>query len=213
MLPFPTKSLGNHLRYVATRTWGFVIYRTTYTPYSHQRFPQIVEILNSCIRSEIFTEYASYAYDIHGRPIDCRALYDLIWARHRPVIMDNPAKFNRISLEAVRSHFESWVGPEEDVDPNRQTAQTHACLVVDEEVLNVLSDVKPLPEDVSVEYLMPATWWVKSVEAYPDLEDDPLEVWDGTLKVPIRGLWHFWKMVDDPASMQELITKDGIYDV
>jgi hypothetical protein len=39
-----------------------------------------------------------------------------------------------------------------------------------------------------VKYLIPNIWWVKAVGAYPDLEGDPPEEWDGTLKVSIRGL-------------------------
>ncbi|KAL3443937.1 hypothetical protein BJX65DRAFT_284403 [Aspergillus insuetus] len=224
--PFPTQFLAAFLEGSTAARWGFVIYRTTYTPYSSRRFPQLVNLFSSCMRRELFKEHASDRFDTTGRPIpDCRAMYDLIWARHRPVIMDDPAKFEGMTLDAVRSHFEGWVGPrppaeEEErdvgtgveVDFSRPPAQTHACLVVDEEVLRVLTRAKPPPKDVHVEHLMPTTWWVKAVEAYPDLEDDPPEVWDGTLKVPIRGLWRFWQQVDYPASMQLLTTNHGMFE-
>ncbi|KAL4865071.1 hypothetical protein BDV12DRAFT_200455 [Aspergillus spectabilis] len=107
--------------------------------------------------------------------------------------MDDPARFNGISHASVRSHFESGVGPEENLDPSHPPAQKHACLVVDEEVLNFLADAKPVPEDESLEYKLPVDG-------------------GGTLKVPIRGLWRFWKNVSDPASMQELFSENGIYE-
>jgi hypothetical protein len=153
-------------------------------------------------------------------------MYDLIWARHRPIVMDDPAKFEGMTLQAVRSHLEGWVIPrppvleeeegdvrtDVEVDISRPPAQTHACLVVDEEVLRVLTKVKPPPNGLHVKYLMPTTWWVKAVEAYPDLEDYPPEVWDGTLRVPIRGLWRFWQHVDYPAPMQWLPTNNWMFE-
>ncbi|KAL3495051.1 hypothetical protein BJX62DRAFT_233704 [Aspergillus germanicus] len=182
------------------------------TPYSNRQFPQLVDLFRACMRRELFEEHASDRFDITDRPMpDCRAMYDLIRARHRPIVMDDPAKFEGMTLEVVRSHFEGWVGPRPPV--------------LEEEEVNVRTEVDvdfsrpparrrmlPPPKDVHVKYSMPTTWWVKAFEAYPDLEDDPLEVWDGTLKVPIRGLWRFWQQVDYPAPMQWLMTKNGMFE-
>jgi hypothetical protein len=161
----PAECLAAFLEGSTTARWGFVIYRTTYTPYSNRRFPQLVNLFSACIRRELFEEHASDRFDVTGRPIpDCRAMYDLIWARHRPVIMDDPAKFEGMTLQAVRSHFEGWVVQrppvleeeegdvgtlvEVEVDFSHPPSQTHACLVFDEEVLRALTRAKPPPKDV-----------------------------------------------------------------
>ncbi|KAL4867512.1 hypothetical protein BDV12DRAFT_171324 [Aspergillus spectabilis] len=198
-LPMATKNLLDFLRGTPGMTWGFVIYRTTYTPQSNLQFPKLLDIFQANIQRRISTELEPSSYIGHSR-----ADNELLMARYRPVVMDNP-KFNKLSIPEVRSHFEAWVGlPDQVMDDDiRPDEQKSACLVIDEEVMEVLADAKPYRrEDYPVSVIR---HWVKAVEAYPD--DDGLEY----LKVPIPDLWSFWSDLSLSPRLEEWIHPEGYY--
>ncbi|KAL3476571.1 hypothetical protein BJX99DRAFT_139189 [Aspergillus californicus] len=208
--------LLSHVKHPLGGPWGFVIYRTTYTSYSNRRFPELINIFNSYLKRDILKEDSLEPLNLTTRKAsgprgDFCADYDLIWAHHRPIIMDDPAKFNGLSLPAVRSHFESWVGPEDsDKVSHRPGAQEIACLVVDEEVMDVLAAAAPYRKNEMFSMELYNGEWVKAVEAYADTSDP--EWWNGTLKVPIRALWRFWESIGYTATMEHWGPSGGIFE-
>ncbi|KAL4875748.1 hypothetical protein BJY04DRAFT_152937 [Aspergillus karnatakaensis] len=198
-LPYAKEHILGALRAFPEMTWGFVIYRTTYTPQSNLRFPQLINIFNSNIKTAFFEKPA---FEPDNYLDHFRADNERLWARYRPVIMDDP-KFNGLSLAEVRSQFESWVGPEDGDLDARPQAQKTACLVVDEEVMEVLADAKPYRTgDYPAAH---ESQWVKAVEAYPNGED--LEM----LKVPISDLWPFWCDVSSAMDLEQVKQEDGVF--
>ncbi|KAF7115479.1 hypothetical protein CNMCM5793_002437 [Aspergillus hiratsukae] len=218
--------LGNprELRLPQSPTWGFVIYRTTYTPQSYRQFPRIIELTNSCIRRDVLEEYASVKEYYLGPPEELKSGYQLICAKHRPIIIEDRNRLDGISLHSVRSHFESWIDDRasgrgrEKPDWGLPT-QRHVCLVVDEEVGRVLerANAKPFKEGTEEEknawrYLN--EWWVKAVEPWPEIDELEREHtgFDGTMKVSVLALWDLWSMMDDPYPMWMLRRdKNGLY--
>ncbi|GFF82686.1 hypothetical protein IFM61392_07917 [Aspergillus lentulus] len=168
MIPTPTQHLIDRLRLPKAPSWGFVIYRTTYSPQSYHQFPRIIELTNSLIKREILHEYAMSKDSYAGPPEELKNGYQLICAKHRPIIIEDRTQLNGISLHGVRSHFESWI---DDYASGRgrenynwgYSTQRHVCLVVNEEVCQALenADTKLIREGAG-EYLR--KWWVKAVE-------------------------------------------------
>jgi hypothetical protein len=154
-----------------------MIYRTTYSPQSYRQFPRIIELTNSCIKWEILEEYA-WCKDYYARPPEeLKNGYQLISAKHRPIIIEDCTWLNGILLHGVRSHYKSWI---DDYASSRgrenynwgYSTQRHVCLVVDKEVCQALGNAdKRLIREAAGEYYK--KWWVKAVE--PWLEIDEVE--------------------------------------
>ncbi|CBF89258.1 predicted protein [Aspergillus nidulans FGSC A4] len=128
-----------------------------------------------------------------------RGTYEMLWNRYQPTIMDNQQKFNSLPLSSVRSHFEEWA---EQQDINRVlSSQRRACLVIDDEVIDALADARPWiaggMDDVLDFHQNSLRWWVKVVEAWPDLEET-YDDYDGSMKASIFALWRLWKDIKDP---------------
>ncbi|GFF59710.1 hypothetical protein IFM46972_11455 [Aspergillus udagawae] len=207
MIPTPTQHLIDWLRLPKAPSWGFVIYRTTYSPQSYRQFPQIIELTNSLIKREILHEYATSKDSYAGPPEELKNGYQLICAKHRPIIIEDRTQLNGISLHGVRSHFESWI---DDYASGRgrenynwgYSTQRHVCLVVDEEVCQALenADTKLIREGAG-EYLR--KWWVKAVEPWPEIDEWEREAtgFDGTMKVSVFSLFFLWTDMEDPYPM------------
>ncbi|KAL4862655.1 hypothetical protein BDV12DRAFT_178509 [Aspergillus spectabilis] len=121
--------------------------------------------------------------------------------------MEDPVKLDGLSLPAVRSEFETWVGPLDIGKVNdRPQGQGVACLVVDQEVMDTLAHC----EDEEAPKKMDNTQWVKAVEAFPEDLSDP-EWYNGTLKVPIRDLWAFWSDLSYAKTLDGLMQKNGLF--
>jgi hypothetical protein len=125
-LPWPTQRLHAAVRSKAT--WGYVIYRTTYMHQSETAFSQITDLINSYIKHDLFSEYAATQTSelAAAEPTP----YNEIWAHHHPIIMDDPTKFDRASIDSVRAHFRSWV----DLQEGRHHLMMYPiCIVIDED--------------------------------------------------------------------------------
>ncbi|GIC94626.1 uncharacterized protein Aud_001955 [Aspergillus udagawae] len=130
----------------------------------------------------------------------------------------------RIPLHSVRSHFETWIddrasGRGREKQDWGHPTQRHVCLVVDEEVCQVLAkaDAKPFwegseEEKNSWQYL--DEWWLKAVEPWPEIDELEREHtgFDGTMKASVLALWRLWGHMDNPYPMWMLRRdKDGLY--
>ncbi|RDW64397.1 uncharacterized protein DSM5745_09808 [Aspergillus mulundensis] len=195
MAPDGTWRLIRHLGSLPTRHWGFSIYRTTYTPLSQQRFPDLIKTINSYMKRSILKEHG-FNPALLTEPR--RATYEMLCDCYRPTILDNTQLFNNISLPSVRSHFEAWSEQQHVFNP-ALPSQLHACLVIDDEMVNALADARPWVEGVADDAVdrkfNRLGWWVKVVEAWPDLE----ETLDGTMRVLIFELWRLWTAIHDPV--------------
>ncbi|RDW64395.1 uncharacterized protein DSM5745_09806 [Aspergillus mulundensis] len=210
-------SLISSLRHFPQARWGFTIYRTTYTPLSDRHFPRIIETINSWTKRGADKDYSLVNPYLN---LTHRSAYNLLCARYRPTVMENPHEFNDIPLSSVRSHFETW-GSQQDINLV-WSSQTRACLVIDDEVVEALADAVPwiegVTDDTAVYRQNSLRWWVKVVEAEPDLEDTYFGPgdYDGTMmKASVLALWPLWKDITDPeptmADIYDVGTEGGIY--
>ncbi|KAL6230627.1 hypothetical protein BDW75DRAFT_244631 [Aspergillus navahoensis] len=91
--------------------------------------------------------------------------------------MDNRAHFEGLSLPAVQSHFETYT-TKCKARGEWDGISRRACIVIDHELLRVLADaVAQSPgegeavDDARNHHLKQKAWWVRTVEAWPDLEE------------------------------------------
>lgn len=163
-LPWPTRHLHTSTR--DGSTWGYVIYRTTYTPRSNAAFLQIVDLLNSYIKHGLYSEYSSSE---NNPPKDTDlALYHEIWAQHRSIIMNHPS-FDGASVASIRAHFQRRMVTQED---QGHCTQYRICMVIDEESLQMSLGVSP-PRECSDEKSIDPMRCVKIVTL--PLEDSDVE--------------------------------------
>ncbi|KXG47469.1 uncharacterized protein PGRI_013390 [Penicillium griseofulvum] len=173
-LPWRTQRLHAAVRNKAT--WGYVIYRTTYTPESDTAFPQIINLLNTYIKQELYSEYAStpksQLHNAEPTP------YHEIWAQHLPVIMTDQTQFNEASIDSIRAHFESWV--------NTQEKQNHTtCIVIDEESLQAFLDAQTPNEKSEPNMLgIHSMRYIKVITAFPEVDE-----YDSFMGAEYNGEW------------------------
>ncbi|CAG8894805.1 unnamed protein product [Penicillium egyptiacum] len=161
-LSWPTKHLHASTRNGST--WGYVIYRTTYTPYSNAAFLRLIDLLNSYMKHGLYSECSSE----NNTPMDTDlTLHHEIWAQHHSIIMNNP-KFDGASIDSIRAHFQRWVDVQEY---QGHCTQYRMCMVIDEESLQTLLDAPP-PQEGSDEKVIDPVRHVKVVRLLPDSEDE-----------------------------------------
>ncbi|RMJ21381.1 hypothetical protein PHISP_07745 [Aspergillus sp. HF37] len=177
--------------------WGFVVYRTTYSPESASVFPRIMDVLGSFIKKDIYSELVPEGRIGNPQPnpenLDPTP-NDEVCARYAPIVMDDP-RLDGASLDTVRAHFESWVDGKGKRD---RWNMYRLCMVIDNEVLQVLKDV-PLAEEYERAPDSPDPY-VKFVEAWPDTDVGPPD-YEGWITCPIDCLYNLWDMMDDGSNM------------
>jgi hypothetical protein len=88
-------------------TWGYTIYRTTYTPQSHTAFPRIVDLTTAYIKDGFYKDYRScLRYNRRADEFN-RTPFDEIWAKYKPRVVEDASQFDGVSLEQVRAHFKA----------------------------------------------------------------------------------------------------------
>lgn len=168
-LSWPTKHLHTTTRNGST--WGYVIYRTTYTPHSNAAFLRIIDLLNSYMKHGLYSECVSSGNNT--RLNTDLTSYHEIWAQHRSIIMNHP-KFEGASVDSIRAHFRRWVDVQED---QGLSTQYHMCMVIDEESLQTLLDA-PSPQECSAEKVLDPMRHVKVIPLLPN-SDDEFDEFDG----------------------------------
>ncbi|KAK4867252.1 hypothetical protein LT330_000762 [Penicillium expansum] len=162
-LSWPTKHLHTSTR--DGSTWGYVIYRTTYTPQSNVAFLRIIDLLNSYMKHGLYSECVSSGSNPQTNTE--LASYHEIWAQHRPIIMNHP-KFDGASIDSIRAHFRRWADLQED---QGISTQYRMCMVIDEESLQTLLDAPPLQECLDEKIINPMRH-VKVVPLLSDSDDE-----------------------------------------
>lgn len=175
-------------------SWGYVIYRTTYSAESNAHFPTVIRYLEACVKKEFFADSISPDGSVEGDP----AIYEELWARHNFTIMDDAAQFDGASIDSVRTHFQAWVDAQGQRD---KFNQYRMCMVIDAECLQTLLGT-------SAEALEQETWYVwdetvryvKVLEAWPIV--DQYDDFPGWMKSWSRALWDLWKMMGAFSEMR-----------
>ncbi|KAJ5692480.1 hypothetical protein N7462_001903 [Penicillium macrosclerotiorum] len=149
-------------------TWGYVIYRTTYTSQSDGAFPQFLDLLNSSIKHELFSPCATAQGDIRHAP-DATTCNE-IWAQYQPIVMAHQAQFNRASVDSLRLHFQSWVKAREG---RNNPALYRTCIVFDEESLQAFLEAPPSTQIIETNFKKPfdAGRFVKVISASAEAEE------------------------------------------
>ncbi|KAL6230628.1 hypothetical protein BDW75DRAFT_244632 [Aspergillus navahoensis] len=175
--------------------WGCTIYRTTYTPLSEACFAKIIELI------EVLTTEDVRVYDDHnGTPEEREAAKMTLFQTHQPIVHDDKAQFDGISLNDVRSHYQEYVQAV-PAGEGRPWTNEHFCVVVDDEVVEHLARAekeKLLARDKEYGWFVEdaGDYWVKVVETDPPEEDDA-----GWMKASIYSLWGLWTDMDGITGM------------
>ncbi|KAE8396109.1 hypothetical protein BDV23DRAFT_144346 [Aspergillus alliaceus] len=199
-LPSHLRGLYDFLRFQES-TWGFTIYRTTYTQQSDAAFPQIIDLITSYIKYKFYREFS----DLQERNPDKvdKTVFDELWACYRPRIIDD-TQFNDASIDFLRSHFESWV---EKRNMRDRFPSYRMFIVIDEESFQTLLDAPNAEESVAWQR---TNHFVKVIEAWPD-NDPPFEGW---MKCSLSGLWDLWPVMQDGDYMRmSYMMMRGVRDV
>lgn len=215
----PTRHLLRGLEARPTETWGYVIYRTTYTPVSDRVFPLALQTIHHHIRKAVLYDRAE-AREILGVQDPLVISHDLLWPRYSSIIMDNCDNFNAIPLSSVRSHFESWMEGREREEMDSRI-EHGICLAIDDEVLRAFADARArIPagdgpvgaDDALVDVDKLDKWCVKTVEAWPEL-DEADDDYDGVMKARVRSLWDLWQRTTDRYPVAYLRREeDGVFE-
>ncbi|KAH8816578.1 hypothetical protein F5884DRAFT_227833 [Xylogone sp. PMI_703] len=158
------------LHEIGFRSWGFVLYRTIYTPESETLWPLILAKLNAYIYKSIWYDYDYDKAKIQTGPSMGEVPLDpepnaRVCAQFKNLVLSDEDKFSGVSIGSIRRHFVSYLEMYRGlgISVNR-----NVCLVVDESVFNALRDAPvPLPGVRDPEV------WVKVVDG--DFEPDDLQ--------------------------------------
>ncbi|KAJ5316722.1 hypothetical protein N7508_001230 [Penicillium antarcticum] len=110
--------------------WGYIIYRTVYTPESEELWPIAIEkltrVINKWIKGEL--NHPRKRYGDNPRP------EQLIEESHKDVIISDSSRWDGASIEQVRGHFAQYlrkIKQEEHCEDSRFAV----CLIIDERSL------------------------------------------------------------------------------
>lgn len=112
-----------------TGDWGWVIYRTVYSPQSDQHWEQVLRRLDELIRFD-FDDF-----NFAGDPGDCA----VAWDKYRNVIFQDRERFQGASLESLKQHFGEWAPTNQTYHSNHSYSATwRAFLVIDDAAVNTI---------------------------------------------------------------------------
>ncbi|CAG8011762.1 unnamed protein product [Penicillium salamii] len=149
--------------------WGFIIYRTVYTPESEELWPIVLERIAKRLKEGVMSE----AKDNESR------VEQLMVKSHKNVIISDPHRWNTASIPQIRSHFVEYL---------RKLNQTGcpdiprlaACLVVDEKSLN------SIVKDEQLGFLGVIDGWYNPEEKYD------FASYRGFMRVQLIALWNLY---------------------
>jgi hypothetical protein len=140
--------------------WGFVIYRTTYTPFSDTHFAEIVQLLTGLAKYSV----RKWKYLNPNDPAKLSAKTAL-QETYEPIIMYNKSEFDGMTLDAIRVQHQASI---EQPVGERPITNEWCCLLVDEEVVQTLAGADPAAlittQNISEDY---NNHWVNAVVSDP----------------------------------------------
>ncbi|EAU29605.1 predicted protein [Aspergillus terreus NIH2624] len=189
-------------------TWGWVVYRTTYK--SDAMFQRAIDIISSWIKWAVYRDL----YNTPGVPNPDPTSNNQLWARHSLTIIEDSTVLDGVSLDVVRSHFESWV---EQRNKRDRWNKYRVCMAIDEEILELLVHNVLLADPQSKmsgenKAKDMKEWHVKVVEAFPDYEEGA-EGYEGWMNCSVYALVYLWDMMDDATYMGHWYCRleDGVF--
>ncbi|PLB55402.1 hypothetical protein P170DRAFT_432945 [Aspergillus steynii IBT 23096] len=187
-------------------TWGYVVYRTTYTPESNTQFPKVLEMLETWIKREIYK-------DLNDLENADPAPNNEIWARHRFTVIEDENALNGATIDTVRAHFEQWV---EDKCQRDMWNKYRICMVIDDDILQRLVDV-PTPEQHAEQHgdgclQEIEKWYVKVIEPFFD-PYNAAQDYEGWMNCSVYVLVRLWHLMDAGMDMETWFSaaEDGVY--
>ena len=114
--------------------WGFIIYRTVYTPESEELWPIVMERMAHQLHRGIECEL-DHPMELHG---DESRPEQLIEESHKDVIISDPSRWDGASIEQVRGHFAVYLRKIKQEDYSEES-RFASCLVVDERSLKSIA--------------------------------------------------------------------------
>ncbi|KAG9951319.1 hypothetical protein KCU85_g2781, partial [Aureobasidium melanogenum] len=124
--------------------WGWVIYRTVYTPESDRLWPQAKKAINTYM-----------AHSLLQTLIDSRAEkdYEGLLAVLENLWMDDASQFDQATFEDLRVHFATWLQTQdtddEEGDKLLPCVRFHTFLVIDETNLQSIAEAADPNDEAS----------------------------------------------------------------
>ncbi|KAF2666472.1 hypothetical protein BT63DRAFT_59880 [Microthyrium microscopicum] len=132
---FDENGMIDEFRKTDSETWGYVIYRTVYTPSSDEDFPLAMEKLDRYIREDLYRS----PHPTEGR----RQVADAIMTGYQNNVLQDPEAFNQATSDDLRRHFLARLD-----NHDRRLAgwgpDNRSFVMIDEEVL---SNIINAPDD------------------------------------------------------------------
>jgi hypothetical protein len=113
-----------------------------YTPNSDAKFALALELLNQWVKHECFEEVKETHDDAGAEDLNYRAAHE-VWKRYSNVVIEDRS-LEGASPETVRQKFETWI-KDKGVVWGDQSSRYRFCILIDEEVLETLSNFPPPP--------------------------------------------------------------------
>jgi hypothetical protein len=180
--------------------WGWVVFRTSYTPESDYLWPRAISLINAwlCHQTRIALRKCHEEHD-----------YDETMTRLDHVLIDDPL-LNHATFDQLRSRFVAWLATQdtddEDGEKNLPLQRFKNFIVVDDLVLQSIKDA-PGPDNRQTRARDKLAPYVKVVAAQhqdgtrlpPTTSTrsgrnvDEGKLFPGYMKVPIIDLRFFWE--------------------
>lgn len=215
-LPATTRPLNP--KHGRTGLWGWVIYRTVYTPESKQHWDSMLTTLDKLL-------LADFEFFNHG---EHSGAMDVARDHYRSFVLEDEDKYNNAALEDLETHFSDWTATIPDIDRGRHYSATwKAFLVLDAQAFTnihnatvrdreMLRDAKtedllygitavtrqPHRDNYEFDYETGEEHWLDEEE--PDFEHvQPPPSWPGHFPVSIFALYRFWESLTGGEMLME----------
>jgi hypothetical protein len=165
--------------------WGFVIYRTIYTPESDTMWATVLERLHVFIKFSLdfrrLMQEQESGFQIDSIPDD------LVYQLFQNDVVEDRESLDGASIKVVRKHFRTW-REQQDSKILSWTMRRKFCLMIDEDALKSLFEAQaPTIEN----YNQPRQRvWVTAIDPFFDRQTYYEFPYAGWMRVPVDSLWY-----------------------
>ncbi|KAI9370014.1 hypothetical protein BJX61DRAFT_545010 [Aspergillus egyptiacus] len=169
--------------------WGYIIYRTVYTPESDELWPAVMAKFTGWMHRQIDAE-CDYT--------DARIPEKLVHESYKDVVIEDKQQFDGASIDQIRHHFITSNG----IEWHNINARLQACLVID---APALASFAASPELRDWRPLM-ATPFVGMVDArYDSYSAKEKALYPGYFHVELGDLYFLYIQLTYPVSLDEWV--------